>query len=158
MNIELSDKTAAFLTELVRRLDTQSNHGTADPYYYTVRCTKDRAVPHGCGDGEDHYHYDGTTFTEEELKNFCEENDENFETMKDRCDKFSMEEVNEYENVFLTEEGYNEHMKLNSHNYRHWKSYQFYVLHAFRNPEMTGLIEAVKEIGQQLKGVSIKTH
>jgi hypothetical protein len=60
--------------------------------------------------------------------------------------------------VFLTEEGYNEHMKLNSHNYRHWKSYQFYVLHAFRNPEMAGLIEAIKEIGQQLKGVSIETH
>ncbi len=44
------------------------------------------------------------------------------------------------ENVFFTFKDYEEHIRLNSHNYQKVHSY---VKHAFRNPEMKSLLEAI---------------
>jgi hypothetical protein len=53
-----------------------------------------------------------------------------------------------YENFFFTLEGYQEHVKLNGHNIaRGCNKYDSYVEHAYRNPEIAGVLKAIKEIG-----------
>lgn len=148
--IIISDKSAEFLIELNRRLNTQDNRATADPYYFTVRCVSEVPVPDGFTD-DIRYVHDGTPFTETELKQYCEDNELDFDSFKDkRCDKYCVRDVAEFKNFFFTEEGYNEHMRLNGHNYGHYKEVNSYVDHAFRNPEIESLLEVIREISKSL--------
>ncbi|MDD5547029.1 MAG: hypothetical protein PHO67_07765 [Candidatus Omnitrophica bacterium] len=148
--ITISDEAAAFLVELNRRLKTQDNRATRAPYYFTVRCVHEEPVPDGFTD-EIRYVHDGTPFTEEELRKYCEDNDLDFEQFKENsCRAYCVRDVEEFKNFFFTEEGYNEHMKLNGHNYRYCKEVNSYVDHAFRNPEIEQLLSAIKEIGKAL--------
>lgn len=150
MKVEVSEKTAAYLKQLADRMSTQNNRGTADPYYFVIRCIKDRIVPEWSNDNL-RYCLDGEVFTEEELEGYCTENECDLEETKEKCLRGAIEEDEEYDNVFLTMEGYEEHMRLNKHNYRHYKRVDSYVKHAFRNPEMASLIDAIKELGVALK-------
>jgi quinol monooxygenase YgiN len=152
--VTISDEAAAFLAKLAENIETQDARCTAAPYYFVVRCIKEISAPEG-STGETRY-YDrsgGCSYTEEELRAQCKEDDEDFDDyVLSTCDKYDLQEIEEYENVFLTYEGYKQHMALNGHNYRHFKAADSYVKHAFRNPEMKLLVEAVKEIGVALKG------
>jgi len=150
MKIEVSEKTASFLSQLASRINTQNNHGTASPYYFVVRGTKDKIVPEWSNDNL-RYYIDEQVFTEKELEEYCKENECDLEETKGKCLRGAYEEYDEYDNVFLTQEGYDEHIRLNGHNYRNYKNFGFYVKHAFRNPEMASLIEAIKEIGTTLQ-------
>lgn len=149
--ITISDESAAFLIELNRRLKTQDNRATANPYYFTVRCVSETPVPDGFTD-DIRYVVDGITpFTEESLKKYCEENELDFEQFKaNKCEKYCVRDSIEFKNFFFTEEGYNEHMELNGHNYSQYKEVNSYVDHAFRNPEIEQLLAAIKEIGKAL--------
>jgi hypothetical protein len=149
--VVISDKTAAFLIELNRRLETQDNRATASPYFFTVRCISEVPVPDGFTD-EIRYVIDGcSSYTEDELRKYCEENRLDFEEFKvNGCQKYNVRDVEEFKNVFFTEEGYNEHIRLNGHNYRHYKRFDSYVDHAFRNPEIEQLLAAVREISKAL--------
>jgi hypothetical protein len=52
-------------------------------------------------------------------------------------------------NVFFTEEGYRQHIAQNKHNLPEHHSY---IYHAFRNPEIAGLLEAIGVVsGKPLK-------
>jgi len=65
---------------------------------------------------------------------------------------FEEEEYFEEENIFFTEEGYQEHVRLNGHNLGRKGEYHSYVRHAFRNPEISDLLKAVAAvIGKELK-------
>lgn len=64
------------------------------------------------------------------------------------------EKYDEEDNVFLTEEGFKEHVRLNGHNLGRHGEYYSYVKHAFRNPEMENLLLAIaavtdKELGKK---------
>lgn len=76
--------------------------------------------------------------------------EERWEELKE----FEEEKYDEEDNVFLTEEGYKEHVRLNGHNLGRKGEYCSYVKHAFRNPEMENLLLAIaavtgKELGKK---------
>lgn len=149
-NIIISDEAAKFIFDLHKRIQTQDNRATASPYFFTVRCVSEVPVPDGFTD-EIRYVHEGSSFTEKELKQYCEDNELDFELFKNkRCDKYCVRDVAEFKNFFFTEEGYNEHIRLNGHNYGHYKEVNSYVDHAFRNPEITQLLNAVEEIAVAL--------
>jgi len=149
-NIIISDEAAKFIYELHKRIQTQDNRATASPYFFTVRCVSEVPVPDGFTD-EIRYVHDGTPFTEEELKQYCEDSELDFEQFKiNKCQKYCVRDVAEFKNFFFTEEGYNEHIKLNGHNYSHFKEVNSYVDYASRNPEITQLLDAVEEIAVAL--------
>jgi|GEM_PF-2010528 len=150
--LSVEDKTAEFLITLAKRISKQDSHGTAEPYYYTVRCDREIAV-HDGATGEVRYFDNNAacSYTEPELRTFCSENSYDVdEYVSEHCSKYDVDTIDVDENVFLTLDGYEEHMKLNEHNYRHYKDHRPYIQHAFRNPEMGSLIMAIKEIGNDL--------
>ena len=79
---------------------------------------------------------------------FAKQNNVSFEEEKSSgYREYAFTHVDEYHNVFFTEKGYKEHMELNAHNYHSSdRKADSYVMHAFRNPEITGLLKAVKEV------------
>jgi len=154
--IAVSDETAAFLSELATRLANQDRRGTADPYYFTVRKFVDVAVPEGCGEKVMYFDsQDCESYTEEEAKENAIEHEMEFDDyVEDRCNKYDVKEEERYENFFFTLEGYQQHIKMDGHNIaRRCNKYDSYVDHAYRNPEIAGVLKAVKEIGCALRQV-----
>jgi len=66
----------------------------------------------------------------------------------DNLDEYTEQLYYDEDNVFLTDEGYEEHMRLNGHNVKRGGPHHTYMKHAFRNPEMDGIFKAIKEIGE----------
>jgi hypothetical protein len=151
MKIELSDETVNFIKELVHRMDTQDNRATASPYYFTVQCIREIAVPEETTDEHKYFLPDhAESFTEDELKEFCKDCGFDFEKTLDKTIKYGVGEQIENLNFFLTEEGYKEHIRLNGHNYRHYKRFYSYVDYAFRNPEIESLFKALREVAKEI--------
>lgn len=94
---------------------------------------------------------DGEPETEAEKKTAREINA--LETLEDvdryceregiRCYLTGYKDQERRSNAFLTRSGYEQHMHLNRHNYRHAKEVTFYVDHAFRNPQLARLLKIV---------------
>jgi hypothetical protein len=152
MQVEIKDETLNFLKDLMRRYVTQDSRGTAKPYYFVVNTTREMAAPAGTT-GNEKYYYDGCTFTEKELRDHCKEYELDFDIERGSATPYDVQDVEEYSNFFLTKEGYDEHMKLNEHNYRHFKgSPRSYIMYANRNPEIDSLLKALCEItGEEYK-------
>lgn len=150
--ITISDETAKFLTELTTRLKTQDRRCTADPFYFTIQKTVEVAVPEGCG--EDVRYFDREqveSYSAAELKERATEQGCSFEDLEDCCQQYDIKEDQRYEGFFFTLEGYNEHIRLNGHNVaRTCKRYESYVEHGFRNPELEGVMKALREIGEAI--------
>lgn len=151
--VTISDEAAAFLAKLAETMVTQDNRCSAAPYYFVVRCVKELAAPVGQTGVVRYFdRQQCESYTEEELREQCKENGEDFDDyVFGSCEKYDLQEVEEFENVFFTFDGYKEHMALYGHNYRHFKSVDSYVKHARMNPEMASLVGAIKEIGGALK-------
>lgn len=152
--ITISDEVATFLSELTTRLENQDNRGTADPYYFTVRRFVDIGVPEGCGEKTKYFdNHDAESYSEEEAKQRAIELEVEFDDyVEDRCHKYDVKEEKKYENFFFTLDGYNEHVRLNGHNIaRGCNKYDSYVDHAYRNPEIAGVLKAIKEIGYAIR-------
>jgi len=153
MLIELPDHVVEFMQRLASEIEGQDNRATASPYFYVVSGKREVVAPAGHGDNESHYYNAewGEGHTLEEWKEILNEYDEENGTATDLdafikgCEEFGLHDVVVEENVFLTEKGCLEHMRLNGHNYRCLKDVleKGYVKHAFRNPEMDGLHEAI---------------
>lgn len=65
---------------------------------------------------------------------------------------FTMSYYWETENVFFTDKGYEDHMRINGHNYRNTKT-RTYGIHAFRNQEMKTILDEImkhKEVARCL--------
>lgn len=150
VKIEISDETAQFLSQLAHTINTQDRRGTADPYFFTVRKFVDVAVPEDCGEKTMYFdNSDVESYTEDEAEKRAEELEMTFEKyVEERCQKYDAKEEERFENFFFTEDGYNQHVKMNGHNIaRTCNRYDSYVDHAFRNPELEKVIAAIKEIG-----------
>lgn len=151
--ITVSDETAEFLAKLAHQLETQDRRCTADPYYFTVRKIVEVGVPEGCGDREAFFdNHDCENYSEGEAEKRAEELEMEFDDyVHERCHKYDVRDEERFENFFFTLEGYNEHVRRNGHNIaRTCKSYDSYVGYAARNPELEGVIKALKEIGKSL--------
>jgi hypothetical protein len=151
--ITISDEAAEFFKRVSNAIRTQDNRGTAEPYFITIQKKVERGVPDGCG--IDTRYFDNEQcelYDYESIKERAEEMELNVEEYIDKyCQKYDIREFEEYENFFLTYEGYNAHINSNGHNIaRTCKSYQNYVQYACRNPELESLYEFIHEIADAL--------
>lgn len=149
------EEAISFLAELGRKIKNQNNRGTARPYYFVgIRKEKfvchpeyNRSVDYYCKyDSEMTSEFKSTPDGYLEFEKLALEGGwvGTKEMAKERWEE--LEEVpiafhEEDDNVFLTEEGFEKHVRLNAHNLP--KDYRSYVKHAFRNPEMEGLVQAI---------------
>jgi len=151
MQVELPDEVVVFMKELAKEIKGQDNRATASPYYYIVQGQKQVLAPAGYGDDDIHYYNSEWSegHSREDwapiLRQHDEENGKTTDLDKfiESCEEFGMHDVDVEENVFLTFKGYEQHMKMNSHNYRHLKDVHSYVKFAYRNPEMENLLKAI---------------
>ena len=140
--IKISEKNWSFLVALMDKINTQDNRATASPYYFVVRTKREVAVLPG-STGVERYYYEGNSFTEEDLRRFCDENELSFADVKEQANQYDVMEIDEFHNFFLTKDGYDQHIKLNGHNYKDPHSY---VMYAGRNPELMQLLDTLGEI------------
>jgi hypothetical protein len=159
--IDISDSDLKFLRELSHEIKTQNNHCTAHPYYYVVRTWRDFVAPAGFGDRQVLVDWNGgdpQTFADEKharkYYRDLELTDEESAKRLEKLEQYGMYELPQYENVFFTQKGYEEHMRLNGHNYRppYSRDPGFFVMHAFRNPEIKTLLDIVHKLGGQNGG------
>lgn len=146
--VTISQETADFLSELSREMNTQDNRGTQRPIYFAVCKKIDVAVPDGCGDRFEYFDSQMCdSRSEDEAKEYAESIGIPFEEYVARCHKYEVREEERFENFFLTQSGYDRHVKLDWHNIaRNCKSYSSYVMPVRRNPEINRLVFAIHEI------------
>lgn len=162
--MENKEQALEFLSKLIERINTQDNHGTALPYFYIVKTKKWRvAHPEFYGSDTkqvftdvqsgDYQQFDSKEEAIKHLVEHCDiEASEAEEVFERDFEEFTMERYEEEDNVFLTEEGYKEHVRLNGHNLSRKGEYNFYIKHAWRNPEMADLLKAVALVcGKELR-------
>jgi len=149
MKIEISEESFGFLKQFIQDVDSQDNRATAKPYFYVIRDTETVAAPEGHGD-EIRYMWDGDVMTKESVEEHLREFDDT-KTIQDLLDDGTIEEFDvmtqyitpENHNIFFTEKACHEHMESNHYHFRKPHSY---IRHAWRNPEIEKLFEAVREI------------
>lgn len=165
--IEVTDDELAFLRKTAKDLGEQNNQCTADPYYYVVRIWHNQVMAPGHGDKEVRHDCEaGDSFeTLEEYVAYLKKSgaadpvryddedkpiydEEAIKELWDDLPQYSIRHAPEHINVFLTEKAYEDHMRLNAHNYRHSvDKVGYYVMHAFRNPQMDALVRLIKRVG-----------
>jgi hypothetical protein len=128
--------------EIGTRLKMQDNASTANPYIIALQQKIERIVP-------DTMEYDRRKVYDPEWSQSFSSIEEWEKTMKehgyeDEDIKKRRREITDYyvkdewedRNWFFTYEGYEEHLRLNRHNYGEVRSY---IYHCFRNPEMKAI-------------------
>ena len=155
ISIEMEEEHVKFLTELAKEMMTQDRRGTADPYYYTIRTVSKLVAPVGMGDGDLVYfepeNWESFTSKADFIKSKLEDGYTQEEALKlaEDLEEYSQHKVEQNENFFLTKKGYDQHMRLNKHNYRHLHAYSSYVDYAHRNPELATLFEIIKSFAKE---------
>ncbi len=156
--IEVSDETYNFLIELSKELNTQDHRGTAMPYFFQIQTKRQIAVPEG--NGTEAWFCDGALLkTDEEIEEAVndyrewDEDTSEFNELEDyeievilECAgyrKVNYDYENVLENAFFTSKACDEHIKTNSHNL---SSPVNCLSHAFRNPEMEGVLKFLCEL------------
>lgn len=122
----------ADIQHFVQLLKTQENAATARPLIIELQ------VPERIFVSGDH-HYDGNALVKD-----MELGDDPVEMGLDPEERLYWRETWVGVAWFLTHEGYEDHLRLNKHNYR--KGYRKWIHHAFRNPEMTQVYEWLAEL------------
>lgn len=150
MKIEISEESLQFIKQLIETIDAQDNRATASPYFYVIKEEQIQVTPHGWG-VEIMYIYDGEWYTETELLDeFDVNNIDEILNNPNYCNDVSKYDVKhkvvtpENHNVFFTEKACHEHLEAN--HYHFGPKAHSYVRHAWRNPEMKKLFEALREI------------
>lgn len=144
------------LKQIANDIGTQDNRGTASPMLILLQVRKEYVGhPDYTHQGEEEIveqvSGDYRRFkTEDELLKWWNEGLDEDDLVKEvddlvegkDYDKFTMGYYWETENVFFTDKGYEEHMKINGHNYRKGQV-RTYGIHAFRNEEMKQVLETI---------------
>lgn len=157
--LQISEESYQFVKNFINEIDNQDNRGTRSPYFYVIQ-QKKRIYP-ACGGDAEGIVIDTDFYDEDEFEWLCERleipYDKN-EDAYDLCERinkvytdgdvytlpYSYEwQEHDAANVFFTETGYKQHVELNQHNLGEYRSY---VKYAFRNPEIQGLMKAIREI------------
>ena len=141
----------SWLKNFIGEVDSQDNRATAKPIQFLLQ-TKREYVAH------DDYNWhtkevwrhpimeeeSKETFQEvvDWLKGYGYEGDKLAEEIEN-IESFQMGHHWETEQAFFTESGVKKHLELNRHNLR---DHRDYVVHAFRNPEMKELFDAIRAV------------
>lgn len=177
----LTAEDIAFLCELANELKVQNKHGYGNrtPIFIQVRePEKVWAIDPDCADGTAIFFGErgdsGANYTVDEAKqdlieNFDVEPDEiskleSFDDIETFCEENGIDcliggyrDSFRYHQAFLTKSAYDEHMKMNGHNYSRASS--FWVDSFFRNPQMERLIEIVEKfaiVGSETNGSTLQ--
>lgn len=164
-----NDKEFLTAQELKDRITNNDNRCTAKPYLLLLRARRtivvdgefagnQRFVENSSGD----YH---TSDTQEDMiniiRNWYGVDDEEY-SMSDKelleqhnVKEFFEDEYFETVNVFLTDQGYQDHMLANGHNIR---EHDTYGIHAFRNREIKSLFNLIDENIDQQKIIGQKNE
>ena len=155
--IKVTDDMYEFLMDLSKELNTQNHRCTATPYFFQIQETKE--IPTAEGNGETVWVCDGEIClrTDEDIKAAVfeykewnlesEEDNKKFEELyeyeieeilENNYNKYDITTENVYTNAFLTEKACKQHIKANSY---HYKQPQYFLTHAFRNPELEKVFE-----------------
>lgn len=140
-----------FIKELLHRVDTDDTFATAKP----IQILLQRKVPVVV---DSNYSYDAIKYSHPEFNEWFDSREECGEALlkygySDITEEYkeALKEIREHcisyhwetNQAFLTHEGYDAHIKLNKHNLG---EYRKYVVHSFRNPEMTDLFKALRAL------------
>lgn len=134
---------------LKERIESNDNRGTAQPYLLLLQIKKTYIAHDDYGDDTktrwvEQYTGDYVTAdTEKELKEIIRgwHHDEEYVDFDPyQITKYQEGYFWETVNVFFTDEGYREHMKINGHNIGEHRTYG---IHAFRNPEMKQVYDLI---------------
>jgi hypothetical protein len=140
--VRLSKNSRDFLQQLAHRIHTQDNRATAKPYFFA--CEEVREYPTDSDYGYDRVAY----FLREDPEGEYDSPRELREAHPDRLildsdiREVHLKEHHEVSNIFLTFDGYKQHVAQNRHNLKEPRDFLY---HAFRNPEMEGLFKAIQE-------------
>lgn len=128
--------------DLKGRIEANDNRGTAEPYLLLLQ-EKRTYIGH-----EEYGHHGKIKYVEQYTGDYVtadtkEELEKEILSWFDEDEKPDLKKYNikrfwegyywETTNVFLTDQGYQDHLKLNKHNL---KEHRTFGIHAFRNPEM----------------------
>lgn len=154
--ITISDDSYNFIKSLSMRMKNQYNEHTANPYYITIRKFVTVPVPDGCGTDVMYFDlYQCENYTKDEIKvmavksgvSFEEYLEKNFNNIK----IYETKEEKVFDNVFLTYEGYKDHVEANGHNIKKTcKSFDSYVKYAYKNTELEMLFKFIHEIADNI--------
>lgn len=140
ITVQISKETFEFLKSLGKEVETQDNRSTAKPYFIALQVAEEYPSPDG-------YDYDKTYYLDKHgnppVDSIAEVLENDPEHSLDEIKETNCRYVWEVHNVFLTDRGYNEHLRLNRHNIR--KESRSFMYHAFRNPEFDGIFKAIAE-------------
>lgn len=141
--------------ELKERIDKNDNRSTAKPYLLLLQ-VREKYVAH------DDYSHNTETVHIHHLYGDVTESESKYEMVKDLFrNGYSKGEIENSietlevgfhwrtENIFLTDKGYQDHMELNSHNIERLGGHRTYGTHAFRNPEINKMFQAINKVVEQ---------
>jgi hypothetical protein len=162
MKVEIKEETYRFLKNLAFEMGNQDNRATANPRYYSIEedeeiCGLDPGYTDEWAWRDD----DGNMYNTDEAIGLAKEvyYDGNEDAYNADVQLYSIAEIvknaglervgighrEKYSNVFFTEKGIRRHIEANHY---HYKNPRDFLFHAFRNPEMEGVINAIMEIGE----------
>jgi len=153
MYVNIKQSTYEFLKELAKELGSQYHKITANPKYYSIE--EDEEIFGLDLDCCEYFKWcteDGEyCLTESEVVKDEDINPSSFsdfeleeELEKRGWVKIGVAKRVKHQNVFLTEKAIKRHIKSNPYLYQNPRDFMF---HAFRNPELEGVINAILEIG-----------
>lgn len=131
--------------ELKERISNNDNRCTASPYLLLLRR---KVKVSSCSDSDNFEYvenlsgdYQSSHSKEELKKDLLESGYSSFEINKfGSITKWHYQYVFDTENVFLTDEGYKDHLNINAHNLG---EHDTYGIHAFRNKEISSLLNLI---------------
>ena len=161
VTVQISAETFNAIKNIAHELKTQNNRCTAKPYFQVIKTKKWRVAHDEYSHGETKTvrvdtEGDPREFeTKEEFHEWLEDISPDYPTQKEvdkaweNMPEYTMEAYYDEENAFLTDKGFEEHVRQNGHNLgKHGKEYHSYLKHAFRNPEMQALFNLIEEVGK----------
>ncbi len=140
-----------WIRDFLKEVDSQDNRATAHPIQFLLQ-TKQEYVAH-----PEYHHNTRTVFHHHIMENGSQESHEDavkylidygYEGKKldeeiEAIEQFEIGHHWETSQMFFTEKGVKRHIEANGHNL---KCHRDYVVHAFRNPEMSELFECLREL------------
>lgn len=154
MKVEIPDEMLKSLIELAKEYTTQDNRATAMPYHFQIRTTKEVVCVDGRGE---QFWFDDEGYKVLDIEEYANEyfgiNISDLDDFEDKLleegfQKLWVEDVFQYEGVFLTAKACKEHITRNKHHYREPVDY---LNHAWRNPEMDLISNLLIHLSKEAK-------
>ena len=156
VTIQIKRETLKSIQDIAHELEFQDNRATAKPYFLVIRTKRWRTTLDSHAHGETrtvriNEDDDSTEFKSFEeycawAKAYDPDDDSDLAAGWDKLPEYTLEAYYDESNVFLTDKGFDEHVRLNKHNLGECHTY---MKHAFRNPEMDAIFKLIAEVGKQ---------